>query len=124
VTSGDQGFAIRSEVSSPLHIDEEFVGMLCVDGDKNGKASFKEGECSLDLLYKLADTSKKEKAVEILLLPPNLMFSETSMNAAKGIKLGASAFGAAFAARINRKMQFIQQTFIIGEFIYDTFHSL
>lgn len=35
VTSGDQGFAIRSEVSSPLYIDGELVGVLCVDGDKS-----------------------------------------------------------------------------------------
>jgi diguanylate cyclase (GGDEF)-like protein len=35
VTSGDQGFAIRSEVSSPLYINGELVGVLCVDGDEN-----------------------------------------------------------------------------------------
>jgi hypothetical protein len=42
------------------------------------------------------------------------MFSETSMNAAKGIKLITYAFGAAFAARINHKMRFIQPTLIIS----------
>ncbi len=35
VQSGDRGFALRSEVSSPLHINNELVGMLCIDGDKN-----------------------------------------------------------------------------------------
>ncbi|HVI40047.1 MAG TPA: sensor domain-containing diguanylate cyclase [Anaerovoracaceae bacterium] len=35
VTSGDQGSAIRSEVSAPLHINGELVGLLCVDGDTN-----------------------------------------------------------------------------------------
>ena len=35
VTSNDQGFALRSEVSSPLYINGELVGMLCIDGDEN-----------------------------------------------------------------------------------------
>ncbi len=35
VTSGDQGFAIQSEISSPLYINGELVGVLCVDGDEN-----------------------------------------------------------------------------------------
>lgn len=35
VNSGDKGFAIRSEVSSPLYINNELVGLLCIDGDKN-----------------------------------------------------------------------------------------
>lgn len=35
VTSGDQGFTIRSEVSSPLYINGELVGVLCIDGDAN-----------------------------------------------------------------------------------------
>ena len=36
VSSGDQGFAIRSEVSAPLRVNGELSGMLCVDGDQNG----------------------------------------------------------------------------------------
>lgn len=35
VKSGDRGFAIRSEVSSPLYINNELAGLLCIDGDKN-----------------------------------------------------------------------------------------
>ena len=35
VQSGDKGFAIRSEVSSPLFINNALVGMLCIDGDEN-----------------------------------------------------------------------------------------
>jgi len=34
VKSGDN-FAIRSEVTSPLYINGELVGLLCVDGDEN-----------------------------------------------------------------------------------------
>lgn len=34
IKSGDKGFVIRSEVSAPLIINEEFVGLLCVDGDE------------------------------------------------------------------------------------------
>jgi len=36
VRSGEQGFAIRSEVSAPLRVNGELSGMLCVDGDQNG----------------------------------------------------------------------------------------
>jgi diguanylate cyclase (GGDEF)-like protein len=36
VNSGDQGFAIRSEVSAPLRVEGELAGMLCIDGDLNG----------------------------------------------------------------------------------------
>lgn len=35
VNSGDKGFAIRSEVSSPLYINNELVGLLCIDGDES-----------------------------------------------------------------------------------------
>ncbi|MEL7658543.1 MAG: sensor domain-containing diguanylate cyclase, partial [Bacillota bacterium] len=35
VKSGDKGFALRSEVSSPLYINNKLVGMLCIDGDEN-----------------------------------------------------------------------------------------
>jgi len=35
VRSGDQRFAIRSEVSAPLRVNGELSGMLCVDGDQN-----------------------------------------------------------------------------------------
>lgn len=35
VTSGEKGFALKSEVASPLHINSELVGMLCIDGDKD-----------------------------------------------------------------------------------------
>jgi diguanylate cyclase (GGDEF)-like protein len=36
VNSGDQGFAIRSEVSAPLRVGGELAGMLCIDGDQDG----------------------------------------------------------------------------------------
>jgi diguanylate cyclase (GGDEF)-like protein len=36
VNSGDQGFAIRSEVSAPLRVGGELAGLLCIDGDQNG----------------------------------------------------------------------------------------
>lgn len=36
INSGDRGFALRSEVSSPLYINNQLVGMLCIDGDENG----------------------------------------------------------------------------------------
>jgi diguanylate cyclase (GGDEF)-like protein len=35
VNSGDSGFALRSEVSAPLFINKELVGLLCIDGDEN-----------------------------------------------------------------------------------------
>lgn len=34
INSGDKGFVIRSEISSPLFINGELVGLLCVDADK------------------------------------------------------------------------------------------
>ena len=36
VSSGDQVFAIRSEVSAPLLVGGELAGLLCIDGDQNG----------------------------------------------------------------------------------------
>lgn len=36
VTCGDQGSALRSEVSAPLRVGGELAGMLCINGDQNG----------------------------------------------------------------------------------------
>lgn len=36
VKSDDMVWAIRSEVSAPLYINEELIGLLCIDGDENG----------------------------------------------------------------------------------------
>lgn len=35
VKSGDKGFALRSEISSPLIINNKLVGLLCIDGDEH-----------------------------------------------------------------------------------------
>jgi len=48
----------------------------------------------------------KSSVWNILLMSTEQMKND-SMNAAKGLKLGTYAFGAAFAAPINRKMRFI-----------------
>jgi diguanylate cyclase (GGDEF)-like protein len=36
VSTADEKYVIKSEISSPLYLEGSFVGMLCINGDKNG----------------------------------------------------------------------------------------